>query len=448
MSAPLFLGVGPSHEVAPDEMFFSTTDARGVIKQANTVFVRLSRYSREQLVGAPHSIIRHPSMPGGAFLLMWDTLQARRPFCAYVDNLAADGSRYTVFATITPLGDDYLSVRVRPRRTDLLDAARGLYRLVRPLELQRRHDGASAHGAAVDGRGHLASLLADAGFPSYEEFIWTALPAEVEERAASGTGFPARPGAVGPAAELLAASAFVHGDLSAWTAEMADLQALADALVAAGGRLGDSLAESERTVGEFTAAAAAVTGFAPILGGISLWTQMMGEIHGGLQLLGARLAELRASVAQTRFRIALSALQSETVGQFACELIDEVPGSDLARPAIGQLVRALHEGIADADAAMRANAALAATASDELVELADLVGVPTGLLRMWESLASGRDEDAVTRLLPRVGEAIAHAEADAEALRVLAARCRAVRPVDIAHLDADLDRIHVLAEAA
>ena len=58
-------------------------------------------------------------MPAGAFLLMWDTLTAGRPFCAYVDNLAADGSCYTVFATITPLGDRYLSVRFRPLRTDL-----------------------------------------------------------------------------------------------------------------------------------------------------------------------------------------------------------------------------------------------------------------------------------------------------------------------------------------
>lgn len=73
---------GASHEVGPEEMFFSTTDAKGIIKEANTVFVRLSRYARDELVGAPHNIIRHPDMPGGAFLLMWLTLQAGKPFCA------------------------------------------------------------------------------------------------------------------------------------------------------------------------------------------------------------------------------------------------------------------------------------------------------------------------------------------------------------------------------
>jgi hypothetical protein len=64
---------GASHEVAPTEMFFSTTDQRGVITDANSVFVRLSRYPLPSLLNAPHSIIRHPDMPGGAFEVMWQT---------------------------------------------------------------------------------------------------------------------------------------------------------------------------------------------------------------------------------------------------------------------------------------------------------------------------------------------------------------------------------------
>src|SRR5450759_5944192 len=67
---------GASHEVAPTEMFFSTTDQRGVITDANSVFVRLSRYPLPSLLNAPHSIIRHPDMPGGAFEVMWQTLNA------------------------------------------------------------------------------------------------------------------------------------------------------------------------------------------------------------------------------------------------------------------------------------------------------------------------------------------------------------------------------------
>jgi len=83
---------GAVHEVGVDQLFFSTTDARGVIRHSNNVFIELSRYRRDELSGAPHNIIRHPEMPGGAFKAMWDTLKAGSPFAAYVRNLAADGS--------------------------------------------------------------------------------------------------------------------------------------------------------------------------------------------------------------------------------------------------------------------------------------------------------------------------------------------------------------------
>ncbi len=439
---------GTSHEVGPGEMFFSTTDAKGIIKEANTVFVRLSRYDREQLVGAPHNIIRHPAMPGGAFLLMWDTLQAGRPFCAYVDNLAADGSRYTVFATITPLGDDYLSVRVRPQRTDLLDAARSLYQVVRPRELEERAGGASAHDAAVVGLGRLAELLAGAGFPDYDEFIWVALPAEFRARAEAGVGFPSRPDARGTIAELLAASGRLHDGLRQWTDQLDDLQSLADALVAGGAAVQQTMVDSEATAAGFTEAAGSQQGFSPILGTITLWTQMIGEINGLLGTLVGRMDELRRSVAQTRFRIALGALQSETVGQFACELIDGVPGSDAARPAIGQLVRALREGVTAADDAMHDNAALANRVADEIDLLAELLGVPATLLDSWRAMAAGREEEAVARILPQVADVVARSQADADALRRLAQRCRGVRTLDGTSVGNELDTIDRLAAGA
>jgi len=107
---------GATHEVGVDQLFFSTTDARGVIRHSNNVFIELSRYRRDELSGAPHNIIRHPEMPGGAFKAMWDTLKTGSPFAAYVRNLAADGSEYDVFATVTPLSaGGALSVRALGR---------------------------------------------------------------------------------------------------------------------------------------------------------------------------------------------------------------------------------------------------------------------------------------------------------------------------------------------
>lgn len=66
---------GENRIVEPEEIFFSTTDAKGVIEKANSVFVDISRYSWDDLIGAPHNIIRHPMMPGAAFLAMWTTIK-------------------------------------------------------------------------------------------------------------------------------------------------------------------------------------------------------------------------------------------------------------------------------------------------------------------------------------------------------------------------------------
>lgn len=94
---------GQTHEVGVDDIFFSTTDPRGVITQANEVFSRLARLPHGVLLGAPHNIVRHPQMPAGAFKIVWDALTRQEATCAYVNNLAGDGSAYWAFATIMPI---------------------------------------------------------------------------------------------------------------------------------------------------------------------------------------------------------------------------------------------------------------------------------------------------------------------------------------------------------
>ncbi|HRL49564.1 MAG TPA: hypothetical protein PLK46_12175 [Propioniciclava sp.] len=383
-------------------------------------------------------------MPAGAFLLMWDTLTAGRPFCAYVDNLAADGSCYTVFATITPLGDRYLSVRFRPLRTDLLGAARSLYAAVRPGELEQRALGLSAHAAAEHGLGQLASLLAGAGFPSYEEFIWTALPAEVMARANAGVGYPDRTDSASEWWPLLAAGARVHRALTSWVGQLDTLQELADALVAGGQRVRAGITASEQAAGDLTAAASATSGFSPVMASLTLWVAMTAEMDEMLRALADRLAELRTGVARTRFGIALGSLESETVGRFVSELMDGGPGARDAQPAIRDLVVALRKGVTQASAETAANAALAASVADEVQALAELLGVPTTLLAGFEAMAGERNDPALSAVLPRVREVIARGQADADALSALAGRCRAFVAFDAAHVHADLDRIDAL----
>lgn len=340
-------------------------------------------------------------------------------------------------------------MRVRPQRTELLDAARGLYQAVRPGELLARAEGSSAHDAAVGGLSNLAELLVGAGIPSYDEFIWQALPAEVRGRTASEQGgYPSRPDAVGPLADLLRAAGRLHAGLLTWVGELDRLADLAEALVAGGARLRASVDQSQASSDEFSTVVMEHDGFSPILASVTLWADMTREVDGLLSGLTHRLADLRSSAAQTRFRIALSALQSETVGQFACELIDGLPGSEAARPAIGQLVQAVREGASGAAAAMDANAALAAQVGDEVQGLAELIGVPTTLLGSFEAMAAGRSNAAVEALLPKVGTVIERSQADADALLALAEQCRGVRHLETAPVLAELDSIEALAPTA
>lgn len=93
---------GVERTFGADELIVSKTDLKGTITYANRVFCRVSGYTEAQLLGRPHSILRHPDMPRAVFKLLWDELGAGREVFAYVLNLAADGAHYWVLAHVTP----------------------------------------------------------------------------------------------------------------------------------------------------------------------------------------------------------------------------------------------------------------------------------------------------------------------------------------------------------
>jgi PAS domain S-box-containing protein len=154
------------------ELFFSTTNSRGVILNGNDVFVRVSGYSLEQLIGAPHSIIRHPDMPRIVFKLLWDTIQTKNMIAAYVKNMAADGTYYWVLAVVFPVGNDYLSIRLKPS-AGLCKAAETIYAEV----LKEEEKNGMEASAAV-----LFKHLKDAGFNTYEDFMKAVLVSELNSR--------------------------------------------------------------------------------------------------------------------------------------------------------------------------------------------------------------------------------------------------------------------------
>lgn len=105
-----------------EDMFIvSKTDTKGKISYGNDAFIEISGYSEEELIGAPHNILRHPDMPRYVFKLMWDRIQNGDEIFAYVKNRSKCGKYYWVHAYVTPIlnvHDDkivgYHSVRRSP----------------------------------------------------------------------------------------------------------------------------------------------------------------------------------------------------------------------------------------------------------------------------------------------------------------------------------------------
>ncbi len=118
-----------------NEFVYSRTDLQGGITEANEAFCKVSAYSREEMVGQPHNIVRHPDMPEAAFVDMWRDLQAGLPWRGIVKNRRKDGGYYWVVANVSPVREagrvvGYQSVRSRPDR-DEIEAAADAYRRIR-----------------------------------------------------------------------------------------------------------------------------------------------------------------------------------------------------------------------------------------------------------------------------------------------------------------------------
>jgi len=116
----------------PDgRLIVSRTDTQGIITHCNASFIEMSGYSESELIGAEHSILRHPDMPAVAFKGLWDDIAAGKIWHGYVKNLRKDGAYYWVYATVIPNVRNgqiagYTSVRRKPSRRKV-EAAAQLY---------------------------------------------------------------------------------------------------------------------------------------------------------------------------------------------------------------------------------------------------------------------------------------------------------------------------------
>jgi len=146
----------------PDsELIVSKTDLKGRLTYVNQLFCSIAGYAEAQVVGQPHSIVRHPDMPRSVFKLLWDTIEDRREIFAYVKNMASNGDHYWVFAHVTPsFGADgqiagYHSNRRAPAADIIKTTIAPLYAEV--LAVERRH---------VNGKDALA-----AGYKTLTDFV-------------------------------------------------------------------------------------------------------------------------------------------------------------------------------------------------------------------------------------------------------------------------------------
>ncbi len=120
------------HPFPKGKYVVSKTDLKGIITYANDTFVELSGFTRGELIGKNHNLVRHPEMPPQAFADLWATVKTGRPWRGIVKNRCKNGDFYWVDALVVPVRSKgetvgYMSVRTEPSRQQVADAE-ALYR--------------------------------------------------------------------------------------------------------------------------------------------------------------------------------------------------------------------------------------------------------------------------------------------------------------------------------
>lgn len=162
---------GRERTFPPDEIIVSKTDPQGRLTYVNDIFLDVAGYTEAELIGQPHSIIRHPDMPRIVFRRLWETVKAGQEIFAYVNNRAKNGDHYWVLAHVTPnVGPGgaivgYHSNRRVPR-PGVVAKIGPLYALLRAREVEAGDGEAGMQASARV----LDDILAKEGV-SYDEYV-------------------------------------------------------------------------------------------------------------------------------------------------------------------------------------------------------------------------------------------------------------------------------------
>jgi len=155
-----------------NELFFSITDQASTILSGNEVFVRISGYTKEELIGSFHNVIRHPDMPKIIFKTLWEYLNADKPIVAYVKNQTKEGNYYWVLAAVFPLTDRFISIRIKPSAKVFAATKEFYFKLLM----------AESRGGMEESGTLFPELLKGLGYDDYDHFMGAALLDELKER--------------------------------------------------------------------------------------------------------------------------------------------------------------------------------------------------------------------------------------------------------------------------
>ncbi len=335
-----------------DELFFSRTDRKGIIRSGNEVFVRVSGYPRDELVGQAHNMVRHPDMPRALFRVFWERLQAGAGVTAYVKNRAEDGSYYWVLATADAVGDGFVSVRTKPA-SPLFATAKAMYADVLAVEKQVEGGDVRRRKAAIDaGVERLNELLAAAGYEDYHAFIRAALPAEDDARQALlGASVRERLGTPPPGADralagVLAACCGTQEVLDDVASKLEGYAVMHDTLAPKSAYVNE-LADNIRLFSLNALLGATRLGSrGAALGAVAEIMRARSHTAGPVtDALGADIASAVNVLEALDYRVALSRLQSEMMMVFVRELISRADRDGDAATDLQVLASGLDAGV-------------------------------------------------------------------------------------------------------
>lgn len=124
-------------KLSKNTMIVSETDAKGNITYANNDFCKIAGFTKDELIGQPHNILRHSDMPKSAFKELWEYVQNGKTWNGIVKNRCKNDDYYWVNATVYPVqkaeGKRYISVRVKSTQEEVQNAIK-LYKKLKQEE--------------------------------------------------------------------------------------------------------------------------------------------------------------------------------------------------------------------------------------------------------------------------------------------------------------------------